>query len=299
MRSRPSVPFAASAHEQLAPLALVSSTALFSSLTPLISHYPPVTSPMRHERSQLRLLLFVIIALIVGVGLLGLGANISDTHKFWSQFSSAIGGALFASVALAGLWEFWQKEAFTDEVLYRGQGIQGLRTAGVLNFSPVFQKGIDWERLFKKANHIELFFMHAQGWRSNNSHFLEQFIKRGGRLRVALPDPDNHTLMQDLASRTEWTTEDTSKGVRDAANFFLSLDKTNQTTVEVWYVPRPPLFSFYRFGDETVLAFNSHRLGKVTVPTFVVERAGDLDKFIEAEWNGLLLLKGSRRVESP
>jgi hypothetical protein len=251
---------------------------------------------VRHERSQLRLWIFVIVGLVAGLAFLILGTYLSDWSKVWSQIISAVGTAIFSSVALAALWEFWQKTTFTDEVLYRGEGMAGLRKAGVVSFSPRFQEGIPWDRLFRKAQEVDLFFTHAQGWRSNNIHLLEEFAKRKGQIRVALPDPDNDVLMRDLAERMQWNVADMSQGVRDAANFFIALGERHKSTVEVWYVPRPPLFTFYRFGSETVVAFGSHRLGKGAVPTFVVERAGDFEKYVAEEWEGLLMLPGSRRI---
>jgi hypothetical protein len=182
---------------------------------------------MLHERSRLRLrlLLFVVVGLVFGIVLLVVGIYISDKDRFWSQVLSAVGSAVFSSVALAALWEFWQKAAFTEEVLYRGEGMGGLRKAGVVSFSSRFQTGVPWDRLFKRTKEIDLFFTHASGWRSSNLHLLEEFSRRGGRIRVALPDPDNDALMKSLAVWGQWNDDgDLRQGVRDAAQFFIGLE---------------------------------------------------------------------------
>lgn len=59
-------------------------------------------------------------------------------------------------------------------------------------------------------------------------------------------------------------------------------------SVELWFLPKCPVFSFYRFDHIGILAMYKHQKGRGNVPTFVFEQGGTLYDFMRQEFDAMI-----------
>jgi hypothetical protein len=117
----------------------------------------------------------------------------------------------------------------------------------------------------------------------------------GNKIRVLLPDPDHPETMAELARRFDYKPADLAEMISESHAFFTSFPRGKNAKVEVKFVQKVPLFTFYIFDPGAIIAFYSHR-GKEPVPTFVVS-LGSLYEFVRKEFDGLW--KVGREVAPP
>ncbi len=199
-----------------------------------------------------------------------------------------IGAFLIATATLTVLWELIGKRAFLDEVLEKAGITQELSFAGIHRITQGFYDAkVDWDFFFQHSRYMDIFFAYAQTWRRVYGERVREFAQRpGNKIRVVMPDPTHAETMAELARRFEYATADLIQRIQDSEAFLLSLRKGNGENVEIRFVRRGPLFSFYIFDQAAIIAFYSHR-GLAPVPTFVVAH-GSLYKFVRDEFDALV-----------
>lgn len=236
--------------------------------------------------SWLRTLLAGAAALIVG-GVLLLCAH--AWHATWyAQILHELGSVLIATVALLAIFDFWQKDALFRELFRHARSAEQLRAARISGFSSAFQDNVPWEDLFAKTKCLELMVAYGATWRNTHSQRLNHFLSNEGtNLRVILPDPENSDVVKELARRFSKDTASIRSKVQEAIEFFKSLRESFPHKVGIYLMASCPTHTFYRFDNEAVLALYPHFQGRTGVPTFVVERGGELYEFVLAECHSL------------
>lgn len=252
------------------------------------------TSDVYTERTNLRTSLISGIAAVIGIVLIVLAENVTwlKIRPGYQTVVRELGGLLFASVAIALLWELGAKRAFLSELMAKAKLGEEVRAAGLVSVTNNFPHIVDWSKLFKRVHKLDIFFAYASTWRKNNAEELRSLAQRTDvRVRIIIPDPDDDLLMTDLGRRFGMNTDKVKEKVQEAANEFLEIFTNQAGSVkgakfELWYVSAPPVFSFYRFDHLIVFASYRHRIGRGSVPTFVIEQGGSLYEFVMDELQG-------------
>ena len=245
------------------------------------------------ERSTLLTVLGTLITAILGVLLLYIAANSKAWAgaESWQTVIRDIGSLLVVSVAVAGLWELFGKRAFRDELLAKAQLAQDVRTAGLVKITDSFLRDVDWDPVFRNVNKLDIFFAYGQTWRNSHRERLLAAANRRIRLRVVLPDPGDEKTVSELAKRFNYTKERVIDLIKEAEQDFRQIGSkypASSTTVDIWYLPAAPLFTFYRFDWTAIIAVYSHRLERAAVPALVVESPGKLYDFIRQEFEAMI-----------
>jgi len=247
------------------------------------------------ERTSLRVYFIAIIIFIIGVLLI-----------YWSSPNQWLGNkeplttvvgsfgiVLLTTVSLGLIWELFVRRAFLEEFYTRVGIAAEIRTAGLIGYTDKFYEAPEWADYFKKANSLDIFFAYGSTWRKINKQNLEEFIRRGGILRVVLPDPDNPDVTVPLAKRFSYTQEDLISRINDALDFFKTLKSSNpEVHLNIWLISKQPLFTFYRFDGTIILTMYQHRNEQVPIPTFIAVRSGKLFEFVNREFEAMVKENG-------
>ena len=154
-----------------------------------------------------------------------------------------------------------------------GAGSHGKPTVVTLDF----RDGPEWERLFRGAAEIDLFFSGAAHWREFCKSYLDEALARQPRpkIRVGLPDLLLPTVTQ-LGNRYGLTEPFVKRCVADAWADFL------YRGVDVWVTDVPPRYAMYRFDNEMVVTlYNQQRCHTPEVPTMLIHENDEFHWFRE------------------
>jgi hypothetical protein len=128
-----------------------------------------------------------------------------------------------------------------------------------------------WDELFK-AREIDLFFVYARTWRTNNTANLQECARRTGtHIRVVLPDPSSEVILEELANRMLKMPDNFRQWIEEACAEFLRLQRVARkhgAEVSIWLASVTPIYSLYRFDDRAVLALNSYQVIAATCLIF-------------------------------
>lgn len=94
-----------------------------------------------------------------------------------------------------------------DEVLAKAQLSKDIDVAGIDRVMDTFQsRNLDWTPYFDKADTLDIFFAYGRTWRNTHLEDLKLLAgKKGARIRIVLPDPDDEHTMRDLTRRFNYT----------------------------------------------------------------------------------------------
>jgi len=248
------------------------------------------------ETTNLRAWLIALVVAIIGVALLGWTAhpNFWIGHESWQELVRAIGSLLIVAVAVSLLWEVVLRRSFLNEVMNRVKTAEEVEAAGLLGFTDEFYREPDWVPLFKVVKELDIFFAYGRTWRHTFDQQLKEVAKRNkARIRVVLPDPESTPTMSQLAERFSYTPEKLKSLIEEAKAYFEDLRSVSGNTgakIEIWLLPDPPLFTFYRFDHTVILTLYSHAHERRLVPTFIIQRGGKLYEFAINEFEAILKL---------
>lgn len=236
--------------------------------------------------SWLRTLLAAAAALLVG-GVLLLCAAV--WHGEWyAQLLHELGSVLIAAVVLVVIFDFWQKDALFQELFRNARSAEQLQAARITGFSSTFQDNVPWEDLFRRSTRLDLMIAYGATWRNTHSQRIKGFLtKQGAKLGVMLPDPDNDAVLGELGRRFNMEGAEVRSKIEEAIAFFKQFRASFPEKVDIYLMATCPTHTFYQFDNEAILALYPHHRGRTGVPTFVVERGGEIYEFIRAEWRGL------------
>lgn len=198
-------------------------------------------------------------------------------------------GALFVVTAvLSVFWELLAKRAVQDEVLSRVGISRSIHDSGLLSITDDFHRRLDWEDLFRNARDLDIFFAYGRSWFAAHGTKLHELSGRGGTIRVVLPDRDDDAIVGELARRFSITNEELIDRIDETVAAFKELGQTATARVSVWFLPRPPVFSYYRFDHRGLVATYHHRDTKWHVPALTFERDGSLFDYFEGEFDAMI-----------
>jgi hypothetical protein len=95
-----------------------------------------------------------------------------------------LGALLFVTGVITVLWDLFGKRALLDETLAKVGLSTDIEAAGLSGIQPLFQSDeLEWDSYFSTGKSLELFFISAHGWTSNQ---FERVERRRVRLRASL-----------------------------------------------------------------------------------------------------------------
>jgi ribonuclease D len=222
----------------------------------------------------------VVILLGLGLVLLSAQTNWWTGKKPWEEFFSQVGTALIVAVGLAGVWELVGKRAFKREILETARTVTDIETAGLARVGTRIFDEVDWDEHFRMAKELDIYFAYGRTWRGLNRGRLRDMIRRGGRVRVYLPDPTDTTSIEQLSRRfANMQPANLIAAIDDARGDLEQLAKTGD--VKVSYRSGDPVYSFYRFDSTFIVALYTHRPERQDVPMMVCTVGGTLYDFFE------------------
>lgn len=252
-----------------------------------------------------RFLVSVPVA-VAGVFIFIIGVIIGLLNPSNNFVQSTIGiiianlGALLALDISVSLFTAPVQRNFANEVLNKISLSENLRTAGIKEIL-MQPRDIQWEDLFRKSKEVSLFFVTNHTWRNINLVHIEAFVKRkGNKLTVILPDPDNSTVVQELANRLKRTPERCREEINKARSAYHQLAKLSDSTsgggadVNRRIASVMPMYSFYIFDETAIIVFQSYQDYKGDVPHIVSQKGGPLYEFIDREFTTLNSEKSDR-----
>ncbi len=161
---------------------------------------------------------------------------------------------------------------------------KGIPSAGIVNVTDAFIKGVDWSGLISQTGSLDIMFAYGKTWRETCHDNLSALArKKGSKIRMILPDYcDEHTI-KELADRFDYLPENLVYLIQEAENHFMKLKRENGADIEIHLISRPPLFTFYRFDDILIVALYSHSRNYSDVPAFISKKGGVLYSYIQNE----------------
>jgi len=251
-------------------------------------------SKLFEERTTLRSWLISISMGVVG-GVLLFITTFGGFSEWWAdreavrQLIFGFGFFFLAPVAIGLLWEIFLRRSFVDEIINRIRMAEEIKNAGIIGYTNDFYHDIAWNSLFAAAKEIDIFFSYGSTWRNTNENNFKEFIRRGGKLRVVLPDPEDNDTVQELSRRYYYHVEELQTRINEAINFFKGLRSGGTGSgIKVWVLKKPPLFAYYRFDDRIIITLFNHREGRPGVPVISAQREGKLGNFAISEFEAFV-----------
>lgn len=236
------------------------------------------------ERTSLQTIVVALFAFLMGIALL-FASEMSQQLKDIPTLQAVVrdlGSLLVSTVTLATLWELVAKRAFVAELMAQAKVAEEVQATGIITVTTDFQRGIDWQSLFKTVKNLDIFFSYGRTWRSTNVAELRNLAQRPKiEVRVVLPDPNNDELMKELGRRYRKQPDEVKASILEASDEFQNIFKN--ANFSLWFLPESPMFSFYRFDHKIVLALSKHGTRGGDIPTFLVQEGGTIYKFVMEE----------------
>lgn len=200
------------------------------------------------------------------------------------------GALFFVTGLLSVFWELLAKRSLANEIIDKVGISRQILAAGLRKVTPNFHRDIDWPELFKDAHQIDIFFAYGGSWRAAHYEELTEFARRNGaRLRIVLPDPDDPSIVAELARRFGTTLSETVTRIQTSKEDFSALGKNAVAKIEVWYLPRSPVFSYYRFDSVAIVGLYHHKNIRAVVPAFSFAKPGSLYDFFADEFESMMI----------
>jgi hypothetical protein len=221
----------------------------------------------------------------LGAGLLYLAgrSDLWTGRGVWATFWAQLGTSLIVAVGLALLWDLVGKRAFAREILETARIAADVETAGLLGAGTKIYEA-DWERYFTTVRELDIFFAYGNTWRGLNQTRLSRLAAQPhARIRVFLPDPDQTSVIEQLASRFSKEAAQVGTLIEEAHRDFAQLATNARAEVSIHYWPGDMLFTMYRFDSTILVALYTHRRGRQDVPMLVCSKGGSLYEFFADE----------------
>lgn len=242
------------------------------------------------ELTTLRTVVIGLVTLMAGLVALYFG-NDSGRWQRWPALQpvvNEVGALLIVSVALGVVWELVGKRAFSREILETARVAADVEDSGLVTLGSRFTNSPDWDHLFREANNLDVFVAYASTWRHTHADKIRDLLRRGGRVRIYLPDPADSINIAALAERFQTTPTELINRISTAAREFYELGDGLRGSINVLHFAGDPVFTLYRFDHVAVIAFYKHRRGIVDfIPTIVCRAGGWLYEFAESELDAI------------
>lgn len=251
-------------------------------------------SKIFRERTNLR-------TITVSIGVAGIGAfllffvsrlRFLDAYPEWQSLIKDFGSLIFASVAVALIWELFSKRAFMSELLTATKLADEIQESGLVKISSKWHGEINWTELFRKSDDIKIFFMYGRTWRNINRVELQNFARKpNSKSTIILPDITNTQLLSELAQSIEITSDELKARIEESVREFVAIfdiEKRGREKLEIYYASTFPVYSFYQFENIAIVTFYTMDKSKKAVPTLAFEKGGTLFDFFISDFSALL-----------
>lgn len=250
-------------------------------------------SKIFRERTNLRTITVSILIAGVGAFLLFFVSRLKflDAYPEWQSLIKDFGSLIFASVAVALIWELFSKRAFMSELLTTTKLADEIQESGLIKISPKWHGEIDWTSLLRRSDEINIFFMYGRTWRNTNRFELQNFARRPNtKAKIILPDVENAQLMSEIARNIEITPDELRTRIDEAVSEFAAIFNAEQDGAERLTILSAsifPVYSFYQLENTVIVTFYALDKGKKEVPTLVFEKGGTLFNFFVSDFNAV------------
>lgn len=211
---------------------------------------------------------------------IGIGSTFSDLPRFLRQLRADAVRAKFENPPKGSSGGLPKAEGTATGEGWRRHGSSGVTDIPV---AMDFYGSIDWTALFARSSEIDIFVTYAYTWRRTNEDALKAFFARpGGRLRVILPDPHARSAAEQIATRAGQEVATLLDRVREAIKYFV------EAGAQVRLLNAAQTHTYYRFGDQVVVALYPHSRGQVGgVPTLVTDLDSGPGRFFERDFEAV------------
>jgi hypothetical protein len=246
------------------------------------------------ERTNLRTITISIIVAGIGAFLLFFVSRLAflDSYPEWQTLIKDFGSLIFASVAVALIWELFSKRAFMSELLTATKLADEIQESGLVRISSKWHGEINWTELLRKSDEIKIFFMYGRTWRNINRAELQAFARKtGAKATVILPDIENVQLLSELAKSIDVAPDELKARIEEAIKEFVAIfeaGKNGVDTLEILLTSVFPVYSFYQLENIAIVTFYAMDKSKKEVPTLVFEKGGSLFNFFVSDFNALI-----------
>ena len=185
-----------------------------------------------------------------------------------------------------------------DEMLNKARVAEDIHRSGLEGLSLYPLKGVDYTKLIKTSEQLDILVSYGGSWRNQNEWELREFAKRpGARARVILNDPDDEELLSDLARRFGKSAPVIKGLINDAVGDYKKIfDVSKGANLEIWVHGRAPVYSCYRFDNVIVSTSYRYQEGRGQVPTLTCARGGELYEFFNSEIEGFVTDAGNQKA---
>lgn len=172
------------------------------------------------------------------------------------------------------------KRAFLDEVFSAVRISETFRRAGIKETFFNFVTDIRWNELFAGVNDFEAFISYARTWRNIVRGYLVELANNPkANVRLVLPDPENPTVLAEIARRFNTEPEHLKKLMQDSIADYDAIFSNGRCTSKRVLVPTTPVYTYYRFDTRILVALYRNGDQRGTVPAFLISRGGLYDFF--------------------
>ena len=229
---------------------------------------------VRAKLTTYKTVLYGMVIAAAGLGSMWV-SNISwfTRHAALQTTINQLGGLLITIGGLAILWDLRGKRDIMAEVLEKVRIESDVSAAGIDRVTMKYLDDISWDDLFRNARRLSVFISYGSSWRKINWTKLQAFAEtEGNRLQLFLPDPDDDPTMSALAKRYDYSLDKIRNAIRDAAEEFAVLGKSESchADIRIYYRAGEPTYTCYHFGDRVLVTLYSNKRARGDVPTFLV-----------------------------
>jgi hypothetical protein len=243
-----------------------------------------------HERTDILVVIAAACVAIVGFAAMQF-ARILQPQNVLREPLRDLGAFLVITVVLAVIFELFARRSMLAEFMDSARLSDAIGASGIVGVSHTWYRDIPWQQIFKAAAQIDMLVTFSEKWRWAFTDELRHFARRGrGGIRIVLPDPDDPTVVAALAQRFETTVQEVTRRIREAREEFerlFSEEGGEHFRWSIWYLPRTPLYTCYRFDDICILSLYRHRR-RGEVPTLILKRGGTLFDFACEDFHSFL-----------
>lgn len=149
----------------------------------------------------------------------------------WQAIVSNIGGLVLATALITVAWELAGKRSFAREVMAKANLSEDVKRAGIAKVTDQYLDSVAWDELIDGSSKVDIVVAYASTWRNANRHrLLRVAARKGARIRVFLPDPEDAMTMSVLADRFSTTPQDLKSKVAEAIREFADLHTSGVPT---------------------------------------------------------------------
>ncbi len=209
-----------------------------------------------------------LITIFVLIGIICVG--LADWREDWKLGAVILRdvGISFLVAGLIGIFDVFLKQHLFAELDRRAKIDQTLVSSGVQGVYPEIAS-LDWKTLLKHTTHFDLIAFRTRTWRQNHREPLKAMLKRkNSRVRIFLPNPENQTLVADLANRFSMEPTEVTGSIFEAVKEFRAMLPTGSSggTLELFYFDRSLTYTLFAFDHDVIVTMYSYTKERFELP---------------------------------